>query len=73
VAQVHYASRLPSDVAGQDYLRESLLRFQGGQTMKCDGNHGIEMQNYFHYETISPQVAVALRMETDQALLFIYA
>jgi hypothetical protein len=27
VAQVHYASRLPGDVAGQDYLRGILLRF----------------------------------------------
>jgi hypothetical protein len=39
VAQLRYASRLPGDVAGQDYLGGSLLRFGGKKAKKCDSYH----------------------------------
>jgi hypothetical protein len=34
VAQVHYASRLPGVMAGQDYLSRILLRFLCAETKK---------------------------------------
>jgi hypothetical protein len=46
VAQEHYASRLPRDVARQDYLGVILLRNYAGGREKCDWNHRYLHENY---------------------------
>jgi hypothetical protein len=55
VAQVRYASRLLRVAAKQHYLSGILPRIHAGKREKCDRNHSIYMQSYFHNRKIRPR------------------